>query len=81
MILTLSEVSELKKATTEACSANIHFHDGCGGQYFTVDEPSEKLKSFIIDYFAKKNESVRFSTKGDIFSIGEQKSCPLKSGN
>ncbi len=79
MVLTLSQVSELKKAVTERFSVNIHFHDGCGGQYFTVDEPSKELTEFITEYFAKMNESVRFSSKGDIFSVGEQPSCPLRT--
>lgn len=54
MILSLYEVAELKKEIEEKFLIKIHFHDGCGGQYFTVDTPTVELKEFISSYFSKK---------------------------
>lgn len=52
MILTIFEVQNLKKEVLQKFSVQIHFHDGCGGQYFTVDQPTEELKKFVIEFFA-----------------------------
>ena len=68
MILTLTDVSKLKKVE-DKFSVVVHFHDGCGGQYFTCDEPTEELKKFIIAYFEKQNVKVKFSENGNWFSV------------
>ena len=75
MILTLSEVAELKKEIAERFSVRIHFHDGCGGQYFTVDGATDELKAFLTEYFAKQKLNVRFSESVNSFSIEEISSC------
>lgn len=54
MTVSFTLAAELKKAAAEKFNSAIHFHDGCGGQFFTVDEPSEELKNFITEFFAKK---------------------------
>ncbi|MGN0692058.1 MAG: hypothetical protein ACI4K7_06910 [Oscillospiraceae bacterium] len=69
MIISISDASELKKASEEKFSSKLHFHDGCGGQYFTVDEPSDELKAFITEYFAAKNMRAVFSEDGSSFSV------------
>ena len=53
MLLTLSEVSALKAAMAEKGIA-VHFHNTCGSQYFTLDEPGEAVKAAIEDYFADR---------------------------
>lgn len=69
MILTLTEVAELKKVLLEKFSVQIHFHDGCGGQYFTVDKCTEELKEFISAFFTAKNLNAVFSENGEQFTI------------
>jgi hypothetical protein len=64
LILSLSEVSELKKEVADRFSVKIHFHDGCGGQYFTLDENNDELKSYINAYFLSKNMQASFSEDG-----------------
>lgn len=54
MTVSFTLAAELKNAAAEKFNSAIHFHDGCGGQFFTVDEPSEELKNFITEFFAKK---------------------------
>lgn len=70
MTITFSEVTELKKEIKDKFpSAGIHFHDGCGGQYFTIDQPDEALLKCITAYFAKKNLTVLFSEDGSQFTL------------
>ncbi|MDO4460543.1 MAG: hypothetical protein Q4C42_10805 [Clostridia bacterium] len=69
MALTFPEVLELKKAVDTNCSAYVHFHDACGGQYFTLDETNEELRSFIKSYFAELSMTVDFSEDGMYFTV------------
>lgn len=69
MILTLSDVAELKKEVAERFSATVHFCDSCGGQSFTIEEPSESLKTFITDFFVAKNMKAVFSENGEHFTV------------
>ena len=71
MIFNLSDATALKNKIAERFSVHIHFHDCCGGQYFTVDQPTEDLKVFITEYFAERKLKVIFSEDGAQFSIKE----------
>lgn len=68
-ILSFNSVTELKHAVTEKFSTPIHFHDGCGGQYFTVENSSAELRNFIVEYFEKRNLLAVFSDDGIQFCI------------
>lgn len=68
-ILSFNNVAELKHAVAEKFSTPIHFHDGCGGQYFTVENSSEELRNFIVEYFEKRNLFVVFSDDRSQFCI------------
>lgn len=69
MIVSLSDAAELKKEIEEKFSVKIHFCDGCGGQYFTVDRPTEELKEFITAFFAAKNLKTVFADDGEHFTV------------
>lgn len=71
MIITLSEAAALKKEIAEKYHVQLHFHDGCGGQYFTLEQPSAELKKYITDYFAEKDLQAVFSENGEQFSVRE----------
>lgn len=71
MIIDFTTAAELKREAAERFSARIHFHDGCGGQYFTVEAPTEELKAFITEFLASKNMRPVFSENGEFFSVGE----------
>ena len=43
IILTLAEVIRLKEEVKKYAAVNIHFHDGCGGQYFTIDKADDAV--------------------------------------
>ena len=75
MILSLSDAATLKQETAERFGVSIHFHDGCGGQYFSIDEPTQELKAYITVFFAQRNLLVHFSTDGEQFIVEEMSSC------
>lgn len=71
MIFEIFDVIELKNAVLEKTASQVHFHDGCGGQYFTVDGLTGELKAFLCEYFSKRKLKVRFSESGDSFTVEE----------
>ena len=71
MTLSLAEAANFKKEIFEKFSAEIHFHDGCGGQYFTLAQPTAALKEYITAFFARQNIQVRFSEDDKLFSVEE----------
>lgn len=71
MNLNYSDVIVMKKAVDEVFHLNVHFHDACGGQYFSLDDtPSDELVSFITDFFKKQNITVNFSSDFKTFTLG-----------
>lgn len=71
MIFNLFAVAELKKKILELFSVEVHFHDGCGGQYFTVDALTDEMKVFLIEYFSERKLKVHFLESGDSFNVKE----------
>lgn len=69
MTVSFTLAAELKNVAAEKFNSAIHFHDGCGGQFFTVDEPSEELKNFITEFLAEKNMKPVFSDDGTSFTL------------
>ena len=65
-----TEAAERKRAILDNFGVALHFHDGCGGQYFTLDERNDEIKRFIESYFDKKGMTVTFIARGTQFSVG-----------
>ncbi len=53
-ILNLDEVIELKKTLLEQFSAELHLHDACGGQSFSLKNPSSGAQEYIEKYCREK---------------------------
>ena len=68
-MLNFDEVIELKKFLAENNAQNIHLHDTCGGQYFTIDNGNDYTECLIKDYLSKKNQQVVFSDDKLSFTI------------
>lgn len=66
-----SSVLELKKACAERFPDHVHFHDGCGGQYFSLDEPNDALREFICGYFRGLGLTADFTGDGTVFTVSE----------
>lgn len=70
MALNLSEVIELKKLVEEQFAVQLHFHDSCGGQSFSVDEPiSRELEAILRTYFEKKRGQIRIAEDRHQFRV------------
>ncbi len=70
MIFDYSDVLKMKKAVDDVFHLNVHFHDGCGGQYFSLDEkPTDELKTFISDYYQNLGIKVNYTNDFQIFTL------------
>lgn len=69
MILSISDAAQIKKEINEQLSVSIHFHDGCGGQYFTLEETSEAVVRQITEFLLRKDLNAVFSEDGLQFSV------------
>lgn len=70
MALNLSEVIELKKLVQTQFAIQLHFHDSCGGQSFSAEEPiRQEVKEFLRKYFGEKRYQVLFSEDGYQFRL------------
>lgn len=69
MILSISDVSELKKEVTKRFAIKVHFCDSCGGQSFKIENPTEEVIHFITLFFAEKNLKAVFSENGEYFIV------------
>lgn len=47
MAISITEAAELKRAILDNFGVTLHFHDGCGGQYFTLDERNDEIKGLL----------------------------------
>lgn len=65
MAISITEAAELKRAILDNFGVTLHFHDGCGGQYFTLDERNDEIKRFIESYFDKKGMDRYIYSKGN----------------
>ena len=68
-IINFDEVLELKKACKEKFNEHVHFHDACGGQYFTLETDSEEIRSFITDFMLAKKYRVNFGKNKMSFTL------------
>ena len=68
-IFEYSEVLELKAACAGHYPDHVHFHDGCGGQYFYLDEKNDGLRQFICDYFEKRGMTAFFFDDEMTFTV------------
>ncbi len=71
-IFDYGEVLELKAACAERYPDHVHFHDGCGGQYFNLDEKNDGLRQFICDYFAKRGMAAHFAEDEVTFTVSAE---------
>lgn len=69
MILSLTDVSALKKEFADRFSEELHFCDACGGQSFTIENPTKEMQEFVSAYFAAKNLKAVFSESGERFCV------------
>ena len=71
-IFEYGDVLKLKAACAEHFPDHVHFHDGCGGQYFSLDESNGALRDFICKYFSSAGFQAGFLEDGTIFTVLEK---------
>ena len=70
MVLTINEVIQLKSQLAETFGAQLHFHDACGAQSFSLDAPATgALQSWITEQIKKMGGTVHFSPSGKEFTV------------
>ena len=68
-IISFDEVLKLKQACNEKFKEHVHFHDACGGQYFTLETDSDEIRDFIVDFMKKMNCKITFDKTKMSFTI------------
>lgn len=71
-IIDFSKVINLKEAVQNEFGEKVHFHDACGGQYFTLENTSPKLQKFITEQVQALGYTTEFSPDGLSFTIGDK---------
>ena len=74
-IIDFAEVLEFKKAIDEKYGLYVHFHDTCGGQYFSFDETKDGVQQFAKEYFSVKNLLPVFAKDGLSFTLERVELC------
>lgn len=71
--LTLTEAAELKGLAEQQFAVSLHFHDACGGQYFSFDEvPSDEVLKHAENFFRNMNYKIQISDDKLSFYIKEK---------
>lgn len=70
-IISFDDVLELKKACKEKFNEHVHFHDACGGQYFSLETDSDEIREFITDFLLKMKYKVNFDKDKMSFTLGD----------
>ena len=70
MILTPEEASVLKKEIAARLAVPVHFHDGCGGQFFSLEQAEDA--GGLPAFFAEKGLRAAFSEDGLLFTLEEE---------
>ena len=72
-IISFDDVLKLKKACDEKFKEHVHFHDACGGQYFSLETDSDDIRDFIKDFMLKIDYKVIFDKSGLSFTLEDNK--------
>lgn len=68
-IVDFSEVIKLKNAVNSEFGEKVHFHDACGGQYFTLEKTNPEMVEFIKTYVQKLGYKADFDVNGLSFTM------------
>ena len=70
MYFSYSEVLKIKKLLDEKFGVYLHFHDACGGQYFSFDStPDKSIIDYLSKYFSELGGRLNTSDNGLTFSV------------
>ena len=69
MNFSYSQVLEFKRILDEKFGVYLHFHDACGGQYFSFDEAEEDEVYHSSEMWMRASVLLKRWTKAPNFSI------------
>ena len=70
MVISTIEIARLKKELAEKFSAELHSHDSCGGQSFSIDNGGEDITKYITEFFAELGAKIKFTPDGkEIYTV------------
>ena len=69
MVLDFHEYRKFKEKLLETGFHEIHLHDVCGGQYFSIDDPDDATCDEIVRLFAEIGQRVNFSENREEFTL------------
>ena len=61
MIISTLEIAQLKRELADKFSAELHSHDSCGGQSFSLDKSGEDITEYITAFFAELGVKIKFT--------------------
>ena len=61
MIISTIEIARLKKELAEKFSAELHAHDSCGGQSFSLNKGGEDIKEYVTAFFEELGVKIKFT--------------------
>lgn len=71
VVISFSEVIKLKDAVSKNFDEKMHFHDACGGQYFTLEKTNKNLQKFITDFMKNSGYKAIFDDDGLSFTLSK----------
>ena len=72
MVLDYDFVIKFKNELMNKQSVYLHFHDGCGGQYFTLEKTGEEIRKCIGEFLSDNKLKASFSNDGLQFTVDEE---------
>lgn len=69
VIISFAEVLKLKEAVKQEFNEKVHFHDACGGQYFTLEKTNKNLQKFITEFMENIGYKTIFDDDGLSFTL------------
>ena len=67
-----SEALELKKYLADRGLEYVHFHDQCGGQFFSFDAADAASKNAVVELWRGKGLGVSFTEDDLTFVVTEE---------
>ncbi|MGI6218206.1 MAG: RDAC family protein [Coriobacteriales bacterium] len=71
MVLDFHEYKKVKDRLLEEGYHEIHMHDVCGGQYFSIEDPDDPTCDAVVKYMAELGAKVNFSETREEFTVSE----------
>lgn len=68
-MLSLSDITELKREIKSRFGAELHFHDVCPRPYFTIEKTDKDIESFISEFLDSRKYHPKFSENHLQFTV------------